>query len=115
MTEVAAIAAGAALTALLLAGSHLWLWETRSGLWLVWRYAIGVAALNAGCTLSALLLNDIRLAVVPWCIAGAGGLVVACLHLWRERQDSPAATALLRRVFREYSHGREARPDTERD
>jgi hypothetical protein len=105
MVEFASICAGAALAALLLAGAHMSLWERRSGLWLVWRYVIGVACLNTGTTLTGLLLGNVWLAVVPWCIAGPAGLVVACLHLWREREDAPAAKALLRRVFKEYRDG----------
>lgn len=118
MAEFGAILAGGGLAALLLAGAHLGLWEKRSGLWLVWRYTIGVASLNAGVSLVALLLGDVRLAVVPWCVAVVGGGVVAGLHLWREREDAPAAKALLRRVFREYADGKarptggsDARPD----
>lgn len=105
MFEFAAIAAGGALAALLLTCVHLGFWEERSGMWLPKRYTIGVACLNAGIDLTALLLGDVRLAVVPWCIAAMGGGVIVGLHLWRERRDAPAATALLRRVFKEYERG----------
>lgn len=105
MAEFAAILAGGALSALLLAGAHLALWDRRSDMWLVWRYVIGVLCLLAGDALAALLLRDVRLFAVPAGIAVMGGAVVAGLHLWRRQEDAPAAKALLRRVFKEYSDG----------
>lgn len=111
MYELAAILAGGALAALLLACVHLGFWEQRTGMWLPKRYTIGVACLNAGIDLAALLLGDLRLALVPWFIAIFGGLTVVGLHFWRERRDAPAAKALMRRAFKEYERGQTGGPD----
>jgi hypothetical protein len=107
VTELLAIIAGAALSTVLLALAHLVLWHNRAALWLVWRYAIGVAALNAGTTLAGLLSGNLLLALAPWCIALPAGSVVALLHAWRAHHERPMLEALARRAFEEYRDARE--------
>ncbi len=107
MTELLAVIAGAALSTVLLVLAHLVLWHNRATLWLVWRYAIGVAALNAGTTLAGLLTHNLLLALAPWCIALPAGSVVALLHAWRAHHSRPMFDALTRRAYQEYSDARE--------
>ncbi len=106
MTELIAIIAGSALSTGLLVAAHLLLWHQRTALWLVWRYTIGVAALNAGLTLIGALLGNLLLMVAPWCVALVAGSVTALLHTWRAHHESPMLDALVRRAYEEYDDAR---------
>lgn len=72
-----AIAAGAAVAALLLLVAHVLLWPYQSQLHIVAKYTVGVACLNLGITLAAVLLADVRMALVVWAVSGTGGVVIA--------------------------------------
>lgn len=81
-------AAGAALTVLLLAIEHFALWQVR--LSRIWRYTLGVVALNTGISL-ALALRGLQ-GDIPgvWAIAFISGGLIASLHKWRElRGEEP--------------------------
>lgn len=95
---------GILLTLLLLSIQHFGLWEIKMPL--VLRYTLGTAALGAGATLALGMIGDWWAVGVVWLVAGAGGALIAPLHLWRHyRGQKPAdvedafqAGALVRRA-----------------
>lgn len=72
-------AEGLALSATLLAAEHVVLWPYRGQVPLLARYALGVAALNAGQTLAA-LRRGAAAPLRPWAYAAAGCAVVVTAH-----------------------------------
>lgn len=112
-----AIIIGVLLSTLLLVAEHLILWSIR--LPLVVRYTIGTATLGIGLSIACWLHGAWFGAVAFWAIAGAGGVAVGCLHLWRDRHaqyprdidDAFAAGQLAGRVQGEIHGTPRERPD----
>lgn len=78
------IVAGAGLTSGLLLFEHLTLWELRTRLPMIARYALGTFAIGAGVTFAS------PQARVFWPVAVAGGATVVAAHLARRLQAQPA-------------------------
>jgi hypothetical protein len=82
--ELLSILIGALITAALLAVAHFIFWRVR--LSLVVRYIIGVSGIGIGLTVALLLVHLPLAAIAFWAVAGAAGITISSLHLWRERR-----------------------------
>ncbi len=75
--------AGIAITVAILAIEHGVTWNMR--LHRVIRYILGVTALLVGQSLALYLRGEWMEIVGIWAVAGAGGMIVGGLHIWRQQ------------------------------
>ena len=97
MNDFSAAFWGGCLAALINIAAHVTLYD-KPNLPPVARYTIGLAGVNLGLMLTGALLDDMRLVILPWIVAGMVGAPISALYLWRHQQDATRTINLVRRA-----------------